>query len=183
MGVAQDVMYKLGRAFGGGRAGAAKLVSRRLGGDRVVVVTSPDFGDGEPLPISATADGEGGPPVIQWQSAPADTQSIVLVCEDPDAPLPEPFVHWLVYAIPASAMMLDTATLAGAREGKSSALRIGYAPAAPPRGHGVHHYHFQVFALDEIVHLADGAGRRELVETMNGHVLGWGEIVGTYERK
>ena len=183
MGVAHDVINKVGHALGGVRAGPAKLASRRLGGDHVIVVSSPAFVDGEPLPISATRDGDGVPPEILWESVPQDTKSIAVVVEDPDAPFPEPFVHWLVYAIPPSARSLGPAVVTASREGKNSNLRRGYAPAAPPPGHGVHHYHFQVIALDIPIAFAGGVGRRELIEAMGGHVLGWGEIIGTYERK
>ena len=183
MGLAHDVMHKVGHALGGVRAGIPKLASRRLGGDRVIVVSSSAFVDGEPLPLATTKDGQGIAPEIAWESVPAGTKSIALVLEDPDAPLHDPFVHWLVYGIDPSARLLGPATLAAARQGKNSNLRRGYAPPAPPPGHGVHHYHFQVFALDVPITFADDVGRRELVEAMGGHVLGWGEVVGTYERK
>ena len=51
----------------------------------------------------------------------------------------------------------------------------------PPRGHGVHHYHFQVFALDERLPLGVGADRDALVDAMQGHVIAAGEVVGTFE--
>jgi phosphatidylethanolamine-binding protein (PEBP) family uncharacterized protein len=38
-----------------------------------------------------------------------------------------------------------------------------------------------VFALDTDMGI-DGLGRGALVDHMRGHVLSWGEIVGTYER-
>ncbi len=58
-----------------------------------------------------------------------------------------------------------------------------FAPAAPQRGHGVHHYHFQVFALDAATNLEPGIERSALVDLLKGHVVAWGEIVGTYERR
>ena len=67
-------------------------------------------------------------------------------------------------------------------EGKNSKLGVGFTPAAPPVGHGVHHYHFQVFALDTAIDLERGAGRSTLLEEMRGHVLAWGDIVATCER-
>jgi phosphatidylethanolamine-binding protein (PEBP) family uncharacterized protein len=47
----------------------------------------------------------------------------------------------------------------------------------------VHRYHFQVFALDRMIDLDAGAGRGALLEQMRGHVLAWGELVGTHERR
>jgi Raf kinase inhibitor-like YbhB/YbcL family protein len=105
-----------------------------------------------------------------------------VVVEDPDAPLPEPFVHWIVYGLPANVSSLDASTMAHACEGKNSTMMTGFTPAAPPPGHGLHRYHFQVFALDAHLVLEAGPGRSKLFDAMRGHVLAWGEVVGTYER-
>ena len=185
MSFTQDVTRKVGRAISAVRAGVEKIASRKLATEqnRTLVVTSQDFTNGNPLPRSATKDGEGIPPIIAWSNVPEGTLSFVLICEDPDAPLPEPFAHWLVYDIPPVATMLDEATRNTSREGKNSNLKQGFVPAAPPRGHGSHAYHFQVFALDAELPINPGAGRYELMESMRGHVLAWGELIGTYDRE
>jgi Raf kinase inhibitor-like YbhB/YbcL family protein len=125
----------------------------------------------------------GAPPAISFTGMPEAAKSVVIVCEDPDAPQLEPFVHWLVYGVPASVGAVDAQTQHDYRLGKNSKSEQGYTPAAPPPGHGVHHYHFQVFALDIELDLAAGADREALFQGMTGHVLSWGEIVGTYERE
>ena len=185
MSFTQDVTRKVGHAIGRIRAGVEKIASRKLVTEqlRTLVVTSQDFTNGSALPRSATKDGEGIPPIIAWSAVPEGTRAIVMICEDPDAPLPEPFAHWLVYDIPPTATMLDEATRNISREGKNSNLKQGFAPASPPRGHGSHAYHFQVFALDMELPINPGAGRYELLETMRGHVLAWGELIGTYGRE
>jgi Raf kinase inhibitor-like YbhB/YbcL family protein len=148
-----------------------------------ICVTSTAFAHDGRLPISSTADGEGTSPTLEWSEVPAEAQSIAVVCEDPDVPLPEPFVHWLVYALPPSARSLDARTVAEGKEGQNSRMSIGFVPAAPTPGAGIHHYHFQVFALDMPMSFLDaGAGRTALVEAMNGHVIAWGEVAGTYDR-
>jgi phosphatidylethanolamine-binding protein (PEBP) family uncharacterized protein len=88
-----------------------------------------------------------------------------------------------VYGMPGVAEDLDAQSQADYRLGQNSKLDLGFTPAAPPPGHGVHHYHFQVFALDRPVQLDPGAGRGDLLDVMKGHVTGWGELVGTYERE
>jgi Raf kinase inhibitor-like YbhB/YbcL family protein len=108
-------------------------------------------------------------------------RSFALICEDPDAKQPKPFVHWLVYAIPGHTRSVDS-NLVAFREGKNSRGEEGYAPAAPPSGDRPHHYHFQLFALDREVMLAPDADRDELLNAIRGHVVAWGELVGTYER-
>ena len=128
------------------------------------------------------SDGEAVPPPISWRGVPAGARSVVVVCEDPDAPVPEPFVHWIVYGLPAHDGTLDASTLATAREGRNSIGKKGYAGASPPAGHGPHHYHFQVFALDNELSVDLGAGRSTLLDAMRGHVVARGDLVATYER-
>lgn len=184
MGLAQQIEKSIGKAMAPIRAGSGKLASRKLGVSekmRTLEVKSPAFPERGALPLAFTSDGSGIAPPITWSNVPESARSIVLVAEDPDAPFPRPFVHWLVYGLPVTATSLETAP-AGAREGKNSALKTGFAPAAPPPGHGLHHYHFQVFALDTIPELEAGAGRSAILEAMRGHVLAWGETVGTYQR-
>lgn len=164
-------------------AASDKLVSRKTVASMPpeLSITSPAFVPGGRLPISCTVDGAGTPPVLEWSRVPAGTQSIVVVCEDPDAPLPEPFVHWILYEIPPTVRSLDPRAGAQYKEGKNSVLETGFTPAAPPPGHGVHEYHFEIFALDTSTEL-DGLGRSALVDHMKGHVLAWGKLIGTYER-
>jgi len=172
-----------GEALSPVRAGTERLASRRF--DLAVPklsVTSDWFEDGAPLPARCTVDGEGVPPPLRWSEPPAEARELVLICEDPDAPLAEPFVHWLVYDIQAEARSLDAASATHARVGQNSKLDLAFAPAAPPPGHGQHHYHFQLFALDAPLALDRGEGRTKVLEAMEGHVIAYGELVGTFTR-
>lgn len=182
MGIGHQVAAGMGKAIQNVRAGEEKLVSRRLElPPAQITVTSPAFASGGALPVSATADGDGVPPSIAWRGIPASARSIVLICEDPDAPFPKPFIHWIAYGIPAAS---DGSIQSPApREGKNSMKKSGFTPAAPPPGHGTHHYHFQLFALDHYLDLEPEADRSSVVDAMRGHVVAWGELVGTYERK
>jgi phosphatidylethanolamine-binding protein (PEBP) family uncharacterized protein len=47
----------------------------------------------------------------------------------------------------------------------------------------VHHYHFKLYALDTALSLKPGVTKEELEAAMEGHILGTGETIGTYERK
>ena len=72
---------------------------------------------------------------------------------------------------------------AGSLQGKNSWGTIGYRGPAPPRGHGVHHYHFRLYALDVAVSVSAGFDKAGLLRAMQGHILAEGELVGTYQRK
>jgi Raf kinase inhibitor-like YbhB/YbcL family protein len=79
---------------------------------------------------------------LAWSGLPAGTREIAVIHEDPIAPTPQPFVHWVIYKIPATAKGLpenisaDPATpmpaeLAGAVQGVSGFRRPGYRGPAP----------------------------------------------------
>ena len=184
MGIAHDVVTAVGHALTNIRAGTDKLASRKLVPTLAptLSIRSPIFKDGEPLPISCSVDGEGEAPPLSWDAVPEHTATLVLLCEDPDAPFPDPFLHWSIYAIPATARSIATPLPECAIEGQNSTLKTGFTPAAPPAGHGVHHYHFQLFALDTASTFEPGTGRGALLEHMRDHVIAWGELVGTYQR-
>lgn len=73
-----------------------------------------------------------------------------------------------------------------ARQGKNSwdsGVTIGYRGPMPPPGHGTHHYHFKLYALDTKLALPPSATKSQLLDAMKGHVLAEAELIGTYERK
>jgi Raf kinase inhibitor-like YbhB/YbcL family protein len=68
------------------------------------------------------------------------------------------------------------------RNSWSSGRTIGYRGPAPPPGHGIHHYHFRLYALDDELDLNPGIDKEALLDAMDGHVLDEGELIGTYRR-
>ena len=147
---------------------------------------STSFGPDGRIPIQHTSDGENVSPALLWDRPPKEARALALLCADPDAPGPEPFVHWLIADIdPAhSGTLLSQGTrwIPGAVFGRNSFGRLGYGGPKPPPGHGVHHYHFRLYALDVPLGLAEGFSKDDLVRAMSGHVLAAGELVGTYSR-
>lgn len=153
-------------------------------------VSSPAFQNGARIPEAYAAEGQNISPSLTWPSGPEGTRSYVVIMEDPDAAEDPPFVHWLLYNVPAAMTTLPEALpampalpgpermLQGANERGST----GYYGPRPPVGDAPHHYHFQVFALDRMLDLPHGASRAELLEAMRGSVLAQGEVVGTFQR-
>jgi Raf kinase inhibitor-like YbhB/YbcL family protein len=153
-----------------------------------IVVGSSDFGNNGTIPDRLSAAAHGGSPQLTW-SPVVDGKSYVLIVEDPDAPSAEPHVHWIAWNIPADAAGLAPNQPAaaqaptGMRQGKNGANTIGWSGPHPPAG-PAHHYHVQVFALDEpALTVAGGADRDTLVGAMKGHVVAKGEMVGTFQTK
>jgi Raf kinase inhibitor-like YbhB/YbcL family protein len=168
------------------------------GGDQMTGTTltlslrSTAFAPDGALPRRHAGEGEDRSPPLSWGEPPDGTAGFALICDDPDAPTAEPWVHWLIYNIPAGARELPEGiapvalppTPAGAIQGVNSWGRgnLGYRGPAPPRGHGVHHYRFRLYALDAELALEPGIEKAALLTAMQGHVLAEGELVGTYER-
>lgn len=148
-----------------------------------LTVTSPKIASGGPIPAIYSSYGASVSPPLHWGKGPYGTRSFALIVEDPDAPMPQPFVHWMAYAIPAGVQgFAEGAVPAGVRQGKLPFIgKEGYFGPRPPAG-APHHYHVQVFALDADLALAAGADRAGLVGAMKGHVLASGELVGTFQK-
>ncbi len=185
MSIVHEVSVAAGHALQGIRAGNDKLASHKLadGLPPGIQVHSVAFEPGTPLPISCTIEGVGAPPALRFASVPEAAQSLVVLCEDPDAPQLEPFVHWLVYGIPSSASDVDAQTQHDYRIGENSKDEIGYTPAAPTTGAWRAPLPLPGLCLGRVAGIAEGKTRPELLEAMTGHLLSWGEIVGTYERE
>ncbi len=155
-----------------------------------MTVQSAAFSNNEPIPVRHTGDGEDVSPPLSWSGAPDGTREFALICDDPDAPTAEPWVHWVICKIPAGTSSLPekvptTETPnnpSGALQGRNSWNTIGYRGPAPPKGHGVHHYHFKLYALGAALEVKAGLDKKGLLAAIEGHVLAEGELVGTYQR-
>ncbi len=158
-----------------------------------IQVTSTAFTHGAPIPQKYTGDGQDISPPLSWSNLPKGTKELVLICEDPDAPTPEPWVHWVVYKIPAELPGLPEGIPKEARvkspvtvlQGKNSwtiGQTIGYRGPAPPPGSGVHRYYFRVYALDGKPVIEPGKDKKSLMKEISGHIIDEGELMGTYQR-
>lgn len=159
------------------------------GGTKMAIdVTSTAFGQGQPIPRKHSGEGEDVSPPLAWSGVPEGTKEIVVICDDPDAPTAEPWVHWVIYGIPPTSVGLPEGvprqeTLAdGTTQGNNTWPRIGYNGPMPPAGRGPHRYFFRVYAIDAPTGLKPGATKRDVLAAIEGHILAQGELVGTYER-
>ena len=145
-------------------------------------LTSDAFTDGQPIPAQFTCDGADQTPTLHWTDPPAGTKSFALVIDDPDAPSGI-FRHWGVFDIPSSTRSIGGGQRVGT-EVTNDFGKAGYGGPCPPKGHGTHHYHFKLFALDTAsLDLSDGAKVEEVEQAAQKHALGRAELIGTFERK
>jgi len=172
-----------GQALAASAAGLA-IADPALKASKTLEVSSPKIASGGAIPDEYTSYGKSISPPLAWNGTPAGTKSFTIVLEDPDAPTPVPFQHWLAWNIPGSETRIAEGALpAGAQQGALMILnRASYFGPRPPPG-PAHHYHFQVFALDRQLDLKSGADRAALVGAMKGHVLASGELVATAQKQ
>lgn len=149
-------------------------------------VASPAFDDGQRIPERYSRNGGNVSPPLQWHDAPRNTRSFVVIVEDPDAPKGT-FRHWAVYNVPPSYQGLGEDS--GAHS-SGTALEMAvndfgnraYDGPQPPHGHGVHHYHFRVLALDvPELRLPALASVKDVMDAAQPHVIGEAQTVGTYQ--
>ncbi len=152
-----------------------------------IPLTSAAFADGQPIPAKYTADSLDISPPLAWTNAPAGTKSFVVLADDPDAPAGT-WVHWVIYDLPPATVSLGADQLKvaqfknGTKQGLNDFKQTGYNGPAPPAGKA-HRYYFKLYALNAPTGLPPGATRAALFKAMDGHVLGEGELVGTYQRQ
>lgn len=155
-------------------------------------VKSPSFHAGAMIPKEYTPDGDNLSPALSWSGEPSGVKSYVIIVEDPDIPIPRflipSWVHWVVYNIGPDTHSIPKAYLSnelpknGPALGMTSYRKMKYDGPCPP--FGTHRYFFKVYALDRLLDLAPKkATKKNVLKAMEGHVLAYGELMGTYKRQ
>lgn len=142
-------------------------------------VTSSAFENSGMIPSKYTCDGIDVNPQLSIEGIPPKTKSLVLIMDDPDAPMGT-WVHWVLWNIHIDGEIEENNVPGGAVQGVNSGGEISYAGPCPPSG--VHRYFFKVYALDAGLDLDEGATKKEVENAMKGHILAKGELIGKYSR-
>ena len=145
------------------------------GEESPMILSSSAFREGGMIPRQYSRFGGNVSPPLDIQDLPADTRSLALVVDDPDAPSGT-WVHWVVYDIPPAARIEEGAV--PGREGLNDFRKTGYDGPSPPSG--THRYVFTVYALDRMLELGGGATRQQLEAAMRGHIRARARLVGLY---
>jgi Raf kinase inhibitor-like YbhB/YbcL family protein len=155
-----------------------------------MTVSSPSFAANAMMNERYTEYADGVSPALSWKAV-AGAKSYVIIAEDPDAKPALPFVHWVMWNIPANVTSVPEGVQEQARlsdpdgvlQGLTTRGSPGYYGPKPPPGEAAHRYHFQVMALDTMLDVPFGADRDQVLAAIKGHVLAKGEIVGKYAQK
>lgn len=161
-------------------------------------IMSPDLVDGAILPqqFSCAAGAEAVSPPLQWMNAPRDTVSYTLIVHDME-PRPQKklddILNWMVWNIPGSATRLpqgipsNTADLPdGSHQTNGNPGNggiIGFRPPCPPPNVPLlHHYAFEMYALDTDLNLPATATRADVMKAMDGHIVAHDSVVVPFNR-
>ena len=172
--------------FLGVACSAKQMPQGGLKAPKSIKVTSSAFENMGKIPRKYTCEGENIAPPIKWEGLPKGTKSVALIVDDPDAPDPKApkmvWVHWVVFNIPTGVSEIKEGGKlpAGAQAGVNDFKTTSYGGPCPPIGR--HRYFFKVYALDTVLKGLKSPTKAELLEAMKGHVLAWGELIGTYKK-
>ena len=156
--------------------------------DRSLQLTSPAFEHQGAMPIELSCEAGGRSPPLTWSNVPEGTRSFVLIAVDPDIPSSRvrvmEFVHWVLYDLPAEArelpaqVSLQELAQFGALMGRNGYGQRQYVAPCPVSG--AHHYVYRLYALDVEELQPRQDGKAGVLRAMEGHFLGYGELVGVY---
>ena len=160
-----------------------------------MTLTSTAFPDGGLIPVKNTQAGDQASPPLSWSAVPEGTASFALIVHDVDAATPngtDDILHWMLWNIPPTVTSLpeQVPSMSQLPDGTRQISATGpyfRGPGAAAAG-PVHHYVFELFALDAMVDVpAVGASppqtRAAVVAAMAGHVRGKAAYVGLFKRK
>jgi Raf kinase inhibitor-like YbhB/YbcL family protein len=143
-----------------------------------MTITSPAFTNGGAIPQKYTCNGANVTTPLDFANVPQTARSLALEVTDPDAPKGT-FTHWLVWNIPTSVTRFKEDDVpAGVVQGLNGFGKNNYGSPCPPSG--VHHYIFDLYALDNTLDLPASKGREDFGNAIKGHIVAQAKLVGMY---
>lgn len=145
-------------------------------------VTSPAFENNKFIPEKYTCDGESTSPPLLIEGIPQEAESLVLIMDDPDAPIGV-WDHWILINIPTNhdrtSVSIGENAVPGAQV-LNSFNRHAYGGPCPPSG--THRYFFKAYALDTGLKVNPDAGKKGVEKAMEGRIIAKGQLIGLYKR-
>jgi len=142
-----------------------------------IKITSAAFKENEFIPRRFTCDGTNVNPSLNFDHIPQEAKSLAIIVDDPDAPSGT-FVHWVIWNLPVTHHLKEND--APGAQGMNDFSRHVYSGPCPPKG--AHRYFFKVYALDCKLEIPVSSNKYDLEKAMEGHILGFGELIGMYKR-
>ena len=167
-----------------------------------MTVTSTDFDHRRRIPRKSSCSDQDISVPITWSQAPEGTVSIAVVMESNQNP-GAPWSHLVMWGIPADEVGLpadlakthEAASVGpAAKQGTNDDGNVGWNGPCPPvvrqqwtsggaLEDPVKQYTFKVFALNAEISLGPEATKDDLLEAIDGKIIGAGEVVGEHVSK
>jgi len=148
-------------------------------------ITSSAFLDKGIIPSIYTCEGKNTSPPLEFSNIPPNTQSLVLIMDDPDVPKylrgDGMYDHWILFNIPPETKKIEQGAKPPGIQGCNTNGDNGYIGPCPPDRE--HRYFFKLYALDTSLYLEKGASKKEVEIAMKNHILAKSELMGRYEKK
>lgn len=143
-------------------------------------IISSAFKENQTIPSKYTCDGENISPPLFFSDVPKNAKSLVLIVDDPDAPV-KTWAHWTVFNISTTSQSAEENSIPeGSIEAMTDFGKPGYGGPCPP--HGTHRYFFKLYALDTVLSLPKETDKKMLEEAIKNHIIEKAELVGVYSR-
>jgi len=147
--------------------------------DGQMKITSPVFQNNGNIPSKYTCQGEDINPELNIEGIPENAKSLVLIMDDPDAPVGV-WDHWVLFNISMITKINEDSVPQGAVQGKNSWEKNGYGGPCPPSG--THRYIFKLYALDATLDIGSSSDKNDVEQEMRGHILSEAKLVGLYSK-
>ncbi|HUD43944.1 MAG TPA: YbhB/YbcL family Raf kinase inhibitor-like protein [Patescibacteria group bacterium] len=143
-------------------------------------IVSSAFTNNQVIPTVFSCHGDNINPPLMFEDVPQNAKSLALIVDDPDAP-GGTFVHWVLYNIlPTEKGIGQGVSFDNAKEGLNGTGKPGYTGPCPPSG--THHYHFKLYALDEMLEIEGVVDKVTLTKAMEGHIIAQSKLIGLFSK-
>jgi Raf kinase inhibitor-like YbhB/YbcL family protein len=144
-------------------------------------ISSSAFEHNGNIPVKYTCDGKDINPPLTIKDIPSEAKSLVLIVDDPDAPMGT-WVHWVVWNIDPQIQEIEEDSVpGGAQQGLNDFRKHDYGGPCPPSG--THRYFFKLYALSSSLDLPSSSKKADVEKAMKGHMISESQIIGLYKRK
>jgi len=144
-----------------------------------MIISSPAFLDNTMIPRKYTCQGDDINPPLEFSGIPSGTKSLVLIVDDPDAPMGT-WDHWILFNVHVISKIEEDNVPPGAVQGTNSWGNNSYGGPCPPTG--THRYVFKLYALDSPLDLNESSSKQDVLNAMKAHLLAQAQLIGLYRK-
>lgn len=149
-----------------------------------IEIKAKQFENWETIPKIFSCEWGDNIPTLYIKNISEKTKSIILIVDDPDAPIEEPFVHWILRKniIQRNEITIFWENLSEFQEWSNTWGSIGWIGPCPPKWHGTHRYFFKIYEVDKKINLNSWIYKNEILNEIEWHIISSNQIMWTYTR-